>query len=135
MQVSKFKTTPVIIDDIYFGDVVKGKYSEFIISREQSNFYRNCPCKCKNSMTLDKKELNDVYKSRCEGFTVRCDAVHDAEKKGAIILKVNFLSSKKLNKLDTYIILISKFEESATTPDNTGKKQYARALHDFIQVE
>lgn len=123
MQQSNFKTTPIIINRIKFGDVVIGERAEFIIWREQKNFYRNCPCKI-------------CEKGRCAGFTVRTDIIQLAVKEGANVLKVNFKPTKKdVKKVDTYVMNIENFMSSPKTIDNANYPQYSRAIHDFLKVE
>lgn len=121
-QYPQFKTFIVQINGQKFGDVVIGKYAEFIIFREQKNFYRNCPCK-------------KCEKGRCIGFTVRTDVIADAVRLGANVLKINFKRRKNDKKLETYIIGMDKFMKSFTGPDNKGMLQYECPLHEFIQVE
>ncbi len=123
MQTSKFKTIPIIVNRIKFGDVVIGDRAEFIIWREQKNFYRNCPCK-------------KCEKGRCPGFTVRTDVITLAVKEGANVLKVNFKPTKKdITRVDTYVMGIFDFMSSPKTIDNAKYPQYTRAIHDFLKVE
>lgn len=123
MQSFKSKSSIVWIAGHKFGDVVIGKHAEFIIWREQKNFYRNCPCK-------------KCEKGRCPGFTVRTDVIAEAVRLGANVLKVNFKPTKKdINRVETYVMGIFDFMGSAKTIDNAGYPQYSRPIHDFIKVD